>query len=64
LGRQTIHVLVFQIATAPALIRASDALSTTLDRYDAGARDTSMRQAIFPDLATADRIMPALRHHD
>jgi hypothetical protein len=57
-----VTLLLLQIATAPALIAASDAISATLDRYDAGLRDPAMQQVIFPELATADRIMAALRH--
>jgi hypothetical protein len=57
-------LLLLQVTTAPALIVASDTISAALDRYDGGARDPSMQQVIFPDLATADRITAALRHRD
>ncbi len=54
-------ILLLQIATAPALVAASDAVSTTLDQFDAGVRTPAMRTVIFPDLATADDIMAELR---
>jgi len=57
-------ILLLQIATASALIAASDAISATLDRYDSGYRDPSMQQVIFPDLATADRITAELHQQN
>ena len=55
-------LLVLQIMAGRAAVTASDAIATTLDRYDDGLREPGMERVVFPDLAEADRILTALRY--
>jgi len=54
-------LIALQIGEGRSAILASNAMVTTLDRYDAGIRDRTMQRLVFPNLATADRVLEALR---
>jgi hypothetical protein len=54
-------LITLQIGEGRSAIAESTAMSATLDRYDAGIRDSAVQRLVFPNLATADRVIRTLR---
>ncbi len=53
-------LIVLQTGEGRSAIVASNGITATLDRYDAGFRDGAMQRLVFPNLATADRVRETL----
>jgi hypothetical protein len=54
-------IVAVQFVVGRSATKAADAITATIDQYDAGIRAIGMDKVIFPDLTTADRVMAELR---